>query len=271
MASPPGAPLLRVEYSSGSAPTATSIPANTPTATSTLTHTPTSTPTVANTPTHSPTATGAPGNTNTPTSVTTATERTHARRQNRRTPTAQHTPTGVPGATVEVRVSVGGDDAEENAGGAMYLTSSDLELVYDTSNQTVGMRFSAVDIPQGATIAHAYVQFMVDQGTSGATSLRIEGQSSDNAPAFATSTRNISSRARTTAAVQWSPVSWMTIGAAGVDQRTPNLAPIIQEIVNRAGWVRGNALVIIITGTGSRVAEAYNGFPTGAPLLHLEY
>jgi hypothetical protein len=33
-------------------------------------------------------------------------------------------------------------------------------------------------------------------------------------------------------------------------------------------WV---PLVIIITGTGERVAESYNGDPNGAPLLHVEY
>jgi len=29
--------------------------------------------------------------------------------------------------------------------------------------------------------------------------------------------------------------------------------------------------VIIITGTGKRVAESYNGDAPGAPLLHIEY
>ena len=153
----------------------------------------------------------------------------------------------------------------------MYLNSTDLELVYDGNNQTVGMRFSAADIPQGATITNAYVQFKVDETSSEATSLRIEGQNSDNALAFTTVARNISSRARTVASAQWSPVAWTTGGAVGPDQRTPGLAAVIQEIVNRSGWVRGNALVIIITGTGRRVAVAYEDSPVGAPLLHVEY
>src|SRR3954453_20595580 len=42
----------------------------------------------------------------------------------------------------ERRVVVGADDAEEFATGSMYLTSSDLELVYDGSNQRVGIRFT---------------------------------------------------------------------------------------------------------------------------------
>ena len=53
----------------------------------------------------------------------------------------------------------GSDDAEEAASGGMSLTSSDLELVYDGSNQKVGMRFTSVAVPRGATITRAYLQF----------------------------------------------------------------------------------------------------------------
>ena len=42
----------------------------------------------------------------------------------------------------------------------------------------------------------------------------------------------------------------MTIGEAGFDQRTPNMAAIVQEIVDRDGWSSGNAVVIMISGTG---------------------
>ena len=77
------------------------------------------------------------------------------------------------------RVSVSTDDAEEGASGSMLLTSSDLELVYDYGDQTVGMRFNGVDIPQGATILNATVQFQVDESNSGPTSLTIEGQAAD--------------------------------------------------------------------------------------------
>jgi PKD repeat protein len=173
--------------------------------------------------------------------------------------------------TLEVRVMEGTDDAEESPSGDVSLMSSDLELVYDRGDQTVGVRFAGVEIPQGATILDAYVQFQVDETSTGVTSLTIEGQAGDNAAAFTYSTRNISSRARTSASVLWSPVAWTTVGAAGPDQQTSNLSSIIQEIVNRSGWSSGNALVLIITGSGERGAESYNGSQSGAPLLHIEY
>ena len=45
---------------------------------------------------------------------------------------------------------------------------------------------------------------------------------------------------------------------AGPNQRTPNLASILQEIMNRPGWSPGNAIVLVITGTGSRNAAAFD-------------
>jgi hypothetical protein len=173
--------------------------------------------------------------------------------------------------TLEVRVAASLDDAEERVTGGMRLTSSDLELVYDGSDQTVGMRFAGVDIPKGATISKAYIQFQADETHSVATSLFIEGQDTDDAPAFTSFNGDISSRPKTGAAVAWTPVEWMTRGEAGVDQQTPDISSIIQEIIDRLGWGSGNSLVVIITGTGERAAESYDGDSAGAPLLHVEF
>jgi hypothetical protein len=46
---------------------------------------------------------------------------------------------------------------------------------------------------------------------------------------------------------------------------------VIQEIVGRPGWASGHSLVLIISGTGHREAEAYEGAAAAAPLLHVEY
>ncbi len=173
--------------------------------------------------------------------------------------------------TSDITVTASSDNVEEVSSGSMYIGSSDLELVYDGSNQTVGMRFLGVDVPRGATMVNAHLPSQVDETTSMATALTIQGRAADNAPTFASSTGDISSRLRTTAAVSWSPAPWTTVGEAGPDQRTPNIASVIQEIVSRPGWSSGNALAIIFTGSGKRVAEAYDGIPAAAPLLHVVY
>ena len=175
------------------------------------------------------------------------------------------------GVTFERRVVAGSDDAEESASGGMSLTSSDLELVYDGSNQRVGMRFTSVAVPRGATITRAYLQFEADETQSELTNLAIQGQAADNAAVFGSASGNISTRPRTVASVAWSPPAWGLVSEAGPNQRTPELATVVQEIVNRTGWASGNALALIITGTGHRTARAYEGKPTATPLLHIEY
>jgi hypothetical protein len=172
---------------------------------------------------------------------------------------------------LEVRVAAGSDDAEESSSGSVSLGSSDLELVTDASVQTVGIRFAGLAIPPGAVIRSAAVQFQVDEATSDATALTIHAQAADNAPTFTTATANISSRPRTAAQAPWVPAAWNTIGAAGVEQRSADLSAVIQEIVDRAGWVSGNAIAIVITGSGKRVAAAYEVSAAAAPILIVEY
>ncbi len=183
------------------------------------------------------------------------------------------TPTRAGAVTTEIRVSASTDDAEERAGGSVILTSSDLEFVFDrVGDQTVGMRFNGVDIPQGATILKATVQFEVDEPNTVDTDLIIQGEAADDATTFTSVKWSITSRPRTMAAVPWSPIAWETKHEAGPDQETPNIASVIQEIVGQQGWSNGNSLVIIISGTGERTAKSFDGKQSAAaPLLTVEY
>ena len=174
---------------------------------------------------------------------------------------------------IDIPVMSANDDAEERtSNGFMYLDSSDLELaIASEPTDMVGIRFANVAVPQGAVISRAYVQFKVDESTSGATSLVIRGEAADDAAAFSLNVANISSRPLTAASVNWAPAAWSTVGERGPAQRTPDLAAVIQEVVGRPGWVSGNALAVIITGSGTRIAESYEGDPAGAAALHIEY
>ncbi len=172
------------------------------------------------------------------------------------------------------RVSASEDDVEERTDGGVSRTSSDLELVDDPGQglQAVGLRFNGLDIPPGAAIANAYIQFAADETRNdNPCNLIISGQASDNAPAFANADFEVSSRARTTAAISWSPPEWLTIGQAGPAQQTPDISAIIQEIVNRSGYTSASSIVLIIEGTGRRTAESFNGAPAAAPELCVEY
>jgi len=45
---------------------------------------------------------------------------------------------------------------------------------------------------------------------------------------------------------------------------------VLQEVIDRPDWVSGHALVLIVTGSGRRTAEAFDGEPQAAPVLHIE-
>ncbi|MBI5297324.1 MAG: hypothetical protein HY869_17740 [Chloroflexi bacterium] len=226
--------------------------------------------------TNSPTTVTPSSPTPTKTAVKTATAtRTSAPTLKPPTPTASgQTATPIHrGVTVlDLRIAAGNDDAEEGASGSVYLDSSDLELIYDSSLQVIGLRFTGVKLPAGATIVNAYLQFKVDETSSTAVNLSIQGEASPNAAAFSSAAHDLSMRARTAASTAWTPPAWPTANASGLDQRTPDLSPVIQEIVNQAGWASGNALALVITGSSNkRVAQAFEGSAAGAPLLHIEY
>jgi hypothetical protein len=163
-------------------------------------------------------------------------------------------------AVAESRVAAGTDDAEQKVGStSVSLTSSDLELGTDGSAQTVGLRFAGLAIPQGVAIVDAWLQFQADEANLDATTLTIRAQAVDDAPAFAATANNVAGRATTSASASWTPPPWPSVGAAGLDQRATGLAPLIQQVVNRAGWQSGRALVLLVTGSGQRTAEAFEG------------
>ena len=69
-------------------------------------------------------------------------------------------------------------------------------------DQRVGVRFGKINVPQGATITEAYIQFTADEEGGNSTNLTLYAHDTDNAPEFAEQDRNISSRERTSASVE---------------------------------------------------------------------
>lgn len=170
---------------------------------------------------------------------------------------------GGTGGSYNTTVAASSDDAEEAAaGGTPSLTSSDLELGFESATEKiVGVRFTDIPVPQGATVTDAWIQFTADESDSAVSNLTITAEDADNAATFTTAANNISGRTPTTASVAWSSIPAWTSGQRGTDQRTPNLAPVVQEVVDRGSWASGNAIAFLITnasGTSYRVAESFD-------------
>ncbi len=168
------------------------------------------------------------------------------------------------------RVSQSTDDAEERvSNGAMSLTSGNLRIVTSGNTlQEVGLRFQNINIPQGALITNAYLEFEASGTDSGVTNLNFFAEDSNNAQTFSSSSYDITQRAKTSAKVVWSNVpAWST----GEKHQTPDLSSVIQEVVDRVSWASGNSIVVIVNGSGRRTAESWDGDVNNAPLLVVTY
>ena len=172
------------------------------------------------------------------------------------------------------------DDGEEClVNGTMDLASQDLDLVSGATEsgemclgaQEVGLYFRNVVIPQGASVASAYIKFTGDEADSGATSLYIYAEDSDGALPFSLSPFDLTDRTKTSNRVDWLDLeAWS--GVKGSFYDTPNLKRILQEVVDRSGWSSGNNLAILIEGSGGRVAKSWDkSSGKYKPILHLEY
>jgi hypothetical protein len=111
-----------------------------------------------------------------------------------------------------------------------------------------GWRFSSIDIPAGATISKAHLQFKVDSYFTSPLRVLFYGERLINSVTFGTG--NMPDNRTLT----YSSVPWYVPSTAIWDEYIneirygPNLAPIVQEIVNLNGWTPGgdSALTFIV-------------------------
>lgn len=180
--------------------------------------------------------------------------------------------------SVSTRIAASSDDAEQTVStGAVTITSGTINVPRSTTNtQLDGLRFQNITIPQGATITSANIQFTANAGdTSTTVNAVIRGEATDDATTFAATTNNISARTTTSASAAWTGIGSWTNGQT-TNATTPDLAGIVQEIVNRGNWASGNAMSFIISDNSSsantqRRAYSYDNTPGSAALLTVNY
>lgn len=135
-----------------------------------------------------------------------------------------------------------------NQQGIVDITSSDLEIASEGDAgldwQAIGVQWDTLGIPPGSTINSATITFTVDNaGAAGDNNLTIHAEAVDNSTNFTTTDFNITTRARSTASVAWTPAPNDVIGTTVV---TPDITALIQETVDRPGWSLDNLLTVMI-------------------------
>ncbi len=177
--------------------------------------------------------------------------------------------------TIKRHILFSNDDAEEHMNGVVDLISTDLEMCWEEDVQAVALRFKNIDIPKGAFIKNAYIQFETDEVSDIETILNIYIQDTLNPPFFINTPFNITSRKKSSLKVVWRPSAWRREGERGIRQRTPNLSSLINYFINKKGYKRGGSIVFIIRGAGKRVAKAFldnkKSSIESAPTLYITY
>lgn len=169
---------------------------------------------------------------------------------------------------VDTKINSSFDDAEELINGQMDITNSDLDLGYN--DIVCGLRFQNVNIPSNATVTDCYIQFTVRTPKIDPTMLTIYGEKKATGEAFIFDSYNISSRPKTNNSISWNPDLW-TFGTNGIEQRTPDLSNILNEIIALNDYSLETPFVFIIEGDGYRVADSFDGDSINAPVLHYSY
>ncbi|KAK3272474.1 hypothetical protein CYMTET_19232 [Cymbomonas tetramitiformis] len=170
-------------------------------------------------------------------------------------------------------------NAGNSASGWLYGCSTDLEFVVDAGSPSVsdlvGMRFTNIQIPQGAYVLTANIEFTVDETSYSPGTITFHAEAADNAAQSRYNSAKLSYRTKTSASATWAlPAGPPYIGGK---ESTSNIAAVIQEVVLRPGWYPGNAILIIASDqTARRVYESYDGavghYDTSrAPLLTISY
>lgn len=182
-----------------------------------------------------------------------------------------------------IPISNAGDDGKENSSGQIEMNSSTLDFFYDANSespeQTVGLRFQNIDLPAGTIIQNAYLQFTstLDNANINAPFGMIHIEDTEDALPYSDVAYGISNRTYMDESITWTMQPWTAATEAVPFQRTPNVASLVQKIINHDGWEAGNSIAFMLnspnplyTNAGNQAAT-FDQNPELAPRLVIEY
>ena len=138
-----------------------------------------------------------------------------------------------------------------------------------TLRQEVGLRFNNVQVPQGATITSASLEFTVDAATTDPGNLTIAIEDSTSPQTYSNdSGQKISDRAYGTSTT-WTTDTWDMIGDT---KQSVDISSLVSSVTGKTGWCGGGSLAFRITSTDANlIAQAFDKGASGAPTLRVAY
>jgi hypothetical protein len=150
--------------------------------------------------------------------------------------------TGMDGET-----SISFDDGEYENDSIDKLNDDDLDMGWegeDLNIMTSFTRFQNVTIPQGTAIDSAVLVIYAHEDESAEALVTILAEDNDDSPMFS-ETEALTDRTMTETSVAWNITEDWTMWE---QYHSPNLAPVIQEVIDRPGWQSGNSLTLFMKG-----------------------
>jgi hypothetical protein len=179
-------------------------------------------------------------------------------------------------ATLNLQAGASSDDAYATNNATAATLTGHIEFVGEGSTvATVALRFTGVTIPQGTVITSAILTLKAASSYSTGNSIKGKAacQDADNPGTFTTANGNLNTtnRPRTAYSTTWS----LPTVTAETDY-TKDITAQVQAILNRGGWVSGNAIVVLIDDDGSTLSEwqdmySYDDATSKAAKLDITY
>ncbi len=160
-----------------------------------------------------------------------------------------------------------GVDKKIDLDGSMQIGGYKSSSIKDSNKQRTAFRFTNVEIPDGAQVTNAYLEFTTTTTTS---SNRMSNQKvrieQGNPAEYVKTNGDVSSRDYSVLSVDYPQAAFISSKAK---HRTPDLSVLINE--NRLrGWKNGQSLAFMIDGDGY-IGAVYQGGSSYPPQLVVEY
>lgn len=181
--------------------------------------------------------------------------------------------------TVDEQVGANGDDVQHREFDTHnFFDGSTLRFgSVNATNDGYGTytRFTTVAIGQADTIDVAYITYTPRVGLS-ATTCNVDVQADDADDTTApTDDTEYDALVLTTAKTDWDNLPQWVVN---IEQDSPSIVSVVQEVVDRGSWSSGNAMAIIThdearasSDEAYRDATPHNNDSAKAPKLHVEY
>jgi hypothetical protein len=124
----------------------------------------------------------------------------------------------------------------------------------------------SVSIPKGATIQTAVLRVVAQASYSASAVTMAIRAASVASPSRPTTKAECIAPARTTAETAWQPGAW----SSGTEYTSPDLAAVVQELVDLAAWAEDNPVLLYLEKTATGEQRRIKTVDAGGPAVALD-